>query len=160
MIYILVALKAEAQAFVDRYKLINYKNEVIKIIITGIGSKNMYDSTINIVKNLKKNDKIINIGICGANKKYKIGQLINGFKENITCVDFEVSNNANYNIVDMESSGFIEATKDIKDVYMYKIVSDHFEPRTIKKDKAKKLIFDKIDNIMKEVNENSSCNWS
>ena len=49
MIYILVALKAEAQAFVDRYKLINYKDEVMQIIITGMGSKNMYESTINII---------------------------------------------------------------------------------------------------------------
>ncbi len=160
MIYILVALKAEAQAFVDRYKLINYKDEVMQIIITGMGSKNMYESTINIIENLKIDDKIINIGICGASKKYKIGQLVNGFKENITCVDFEVSDKSKYNIVDMESSGFIEATKNIKNVYMYKIVSDNFEPKTVTKDKAKKLIFDKIDDIMKEVNENSSCNWS
>ena len=150
MIYILVALKAEAQAFVDKFKLKDYQNENISVIISGIGVENMKKETLNIVPKLNENDTILNVGICGANHKYKIGQLIDGSKDNITCVDYEVYND-NHEIVDMESAGFIEATKNIKNSYVFKIVSDHFEPNRVTKNKAKKLIFDKIDEIFKKV---------
>ena len=148
MIYILVALKAEAQAFVDKYKLLKYKNKDIHIIISGIGADNMKKTTENILKNIKSGDKLLNVGICGASKNYEIGQVIDGFEENITCVDYEISTKDKYEIVDMESSGFIEASKKFTNRYMYKVVSDHFEPKTVTKDKAKKLIFDNIDEIL------------
>jgi hypothetical protein len=53
----------------------------------------------------------------------------------------------------MESAGFIKATKDIKNSYIFKIVSDYFEPEKVTKDKAKQLIFNKIDEIMKEIGQ-------
>ena len=143
MIYIIVALKAEAQAFVDKK---------MDVIISGIGSKNMFETTSKIVDKMNHDDIILNVGICGASKKYKIGQLIDGFKENLTCVDYAVSNNNDYEIVDMESNGFKKATQYVKNKYIFKIVSDHFEPETITKDGAKKLIFDKIDKIMEKIN--------
>ncbi len=148
MIYILVALKAEAQAFVDKYKLQDYKNKDMQVIISGIGADNMYKSTAKILEILKDNDKLVNVGICGASKKYKIGQVIDGFKENLTCVDFEVSDANKYELVDMESDGFLKASLHVEDRNIYKIVSDHFEPKSVTKDKAKKLIFDKIDEIL------------
>jgi len=150
MIYIMVALKAEAQAFVDKYKLKNYKNGDISVFISGIGKENMQISTCQILKNFTNKDKIINIGICGASKNYKIGELIDGIKQRITCVDTQISSNK-FDIVDMESAGFLEATQNIQNRYIFKIVSDHFEPQTVTKDKAKKLIFDKIDEIMQRV---------
>jgi nucleoside phosphorylase len=152
MIYILVALKAEAQAFVDKFKLQNYKNENITLIISGIGKENMYKTTFDVLSNFKEDDFILNVGICGANHNYKIGQLIDSRKEHITCVNYEVSA-TKYNIIDMESAGFIKATKDIKNSYIFKIVSDHFEPNIVTKDKAKKLIFNKIGEIMKEIGQ-------
>jgi len=150
MIYIIVALKAEAQAFVDKFKLIEYKNEEIRVFISGIGKENMFNTTLNVVKNLQKYDRIVNVGICGANENYKIGQLIDSRKELITSVDYEVSE-AKFSIVDMESAGFLQATKNINNSYIFKVVSDHFEPHKVTKDKAKKLIFDKIDEIMREI---------
>ena len=153
MIYILVALKAEAQAFVDKYKLPKTKyNDEITIITSGIGSHNMFQATQKIVNNINENDIIMNIGICGASKKFQIGQLIDGLKENLTCVDNEISEMDKYELVDMESQGFIEATKDIKNRYIFKVVSDYFEPHKITKEKTKSLIFNVIDDINKIIN--------
>ena len=150
MIYIMVALKAEAQAFVDKYKLQNYKNSDISVIISGIGSLNMKNSTLKVLKNFKKDDIIINVGICGASKKYKISQLLDAREHDITCIDYE-ANDERFEIVDMESSGFIDATKDIKNSFIFKVVSDHFQPHKVTKDKAKSLIFNHIENIMQKV---------
>ena len=98
-------------------------------------------------------DILLNVGICGASKNYKIGQLIDGFEENLTCVDKEVDTKNEYELVDMESAGFIEATKNMKNIYMYKIVSDNFEPETVTKENTKKLIFDKLDEIMTRIGD-------
>jgi len=144
MIYIIVALKAEAQAFID-------KKIDAKIIISGIGANNMKEATQKIIKRMSKDDKLLNVGICGASKEYKIGQLIDGFEEEITCVDEAVSDKNKYKIVDMESSGFIKSSLHVENRYIFKVVSDHFEPQTVTKDGAKKLIFDKIDEIMEKI---------
>ncbi|MCK4737708.1 MAG: hypothetical protein KAT10_04040, partial [Sulfurimonas sp.] len=72
------------------------------------------------------------------------------FPNIITCKDSEVYED-NGNIVDMESFGFYSATKDIKNRYMYKVVSDHFEPSKVTKDKTKSLIFNVIEEVMKKV---------
>ena len=141
MIYILVALKAEAQAFID-------KKIDAQIIISGMGSQNMQKATQVVVDKMNKDDKIVNVGICAANKNYKIGQLIDGLKEKISCVDEALNDKNRYNIVDMESAGFLEASLHVENKYIFKIVSDHFEPHTVTKDGAKKLIFDKIDEIL------------
>lgn len=143
MIYIIVALKAEAQAFIDKK---------IPVFISGIGTKNMFDTTKKIVAMMKKNDVLVNVGVCGASKKYKIAQLIDAFEEEVTCVDEAIYDKNKYNIVDMESRGFLEASQNIQNRYMYKVVSDHFEPKTLSKDGVKKLIFDKIDEIMEKIN--------
>ncbi len=146
----MVALKAEAQAFVDKYKLKNYKNENISVFISGIGKENMQISTCQVLKNFTDKDKIINVGICGASKNYELGELIDGMEKKITCVDTQISEDK-FDIVDMESAGFLEATQNIQNRYIFKIVSDHFEPKSVTKDKAKKFIFDKIDEIIKRV---------
>jgi len=151
MIYIVVALKSEAQAFVDKFKLDKSKtNDNLSISISGIGSENMFQTTSSIVKNMNVDDSIVNVGICGASKKYKIGQLLDARDINLTCVEYEVAHNK-YDVVDMESKGFIDATKDIKNSYIFKVVSDHFEPSSVKKDMTKQLIFNKIDEIMETI---------
>jgi len=144
MIYILVALKAEAQAFID-------KKIDAQIIVSGMGSKNMQKATQVVVDKMNKDDKIVNVGICAASKNYKIGQLIDGFKEKIVCVDEAVDDKNRYNIVDMESAGFLEASLHVENRYIFKIVSDNFEPHTVTKDGAKKLIFNNIDKIMEKL---------
>ncbi|WP_324171609.1 hypothetical protein [Sulfurimonas sp.] len=148
MLYIICALKPEAQAFVDKYKLSKSKyNSKITIIISGIGKENMFNTTKIIAKKMTKEDIIINVGICAANKNYEIGQLIDGFKENLTCVDKPISDSGIYTLVDMESSGFIDATKKINNKYIFKVVSDYFEPHMVTKEITKKLIFNTIDDI-------------
>jgi len=142
MIYIIVALKAEAQAFIDKK---------MKVAVSGVGEKNMFEATSKIVKIMKNDDVLVNVGICGASKNYNIGQLIDGFKENITCVNEAISDKHKYDIVDMESTGFIKASLHVEHRYMFKIVSDHFEPKTVTKDGAKKLIFNNIDEIMEKI---------
>ncbi|WP_373072028.1 hypothetical protein [Sulfurimonas sp.] len=151
MIYILVALKSEAQAFVERFKLgIDKQNDKLSVVISGMGSENMFKATSEVVAKMKPEDTIINVGICGADKKYSIGQLFDANDINLTCVDHEVSDNT-YEVVDMESKGFIEATKSVQNKRVFKVVSDHFEPKSVTKDMAKKLIFEKIDEIMEKV---------
>ena len=154
MKYIITALKIEAQAFVDKYKLGKSKsNDEISIIVSGIGSSNMYNATTRTVALINDEDMILNIGICGASRKYSIGELIKiDFAKNIlTCVDAPINEENLYEAVDMESAGFIDATKDIKNRYMFKVVSDYFEPHKVPKEKTKKLIYDKIDEIMENL---------
>ncbi|MEA1893514.1 MAG: hypothetical protein U9N33_12510 [Campylobacterota bacterium] len=147
----MVALKAEAQAFVDKFKLNNYENDNIKIIVTGMGSSNMYDSTCRVVQGLENDDIIVNIGICGADIKFHIGQLIDAQKNTLTCSDTQVSKQGNYELVDMESAGFLKATLHVQNSYIFKVVSDHFEPRKVTKDRAKAVIFNVIDEIMEKL---------
>ena len=74
-------------------------------------------------------------------------------KHFITCVDEEVSQEL-YEIVDMESFGFYDALNgsvNEQNIYIFKVVSDHFEPHKVTKDKTKALIFKEIQNILKEV---------
>ncbi len=154
MIYVITALKAEAQAFVEKFKLTEYKNENISVLISGIGKENMYKTTLEVLKSFKDEDKIINVGICAADKRFAIGQLIDAREEPITCVDeaIDCRNSENqFSVVDMESRGFIEATQGLKNSFIFKVVSDHFQPNTVTKEGAKKLIFSNIDTIMKEI---------
>ena len=175
MLYIVTALKPEAQAFFEKYKLTKTKyenftlftSENIKLIISGLGVNNAKIATTAIIKKFKplQDDIFLNIGICGANKEYKIGELLEVssimyankkfiLNENssniITCKATEIDED-NYKIVDMESFGFYVATKDIRYRYMYKVVSDHFEPHNVTKDKTKSLIFNAIEEVIKRV---------
>lgn len=175
MLYMVIALKSEAQAFVDKYKLkkeklIGFSTFVgsdITIIVCGIGIANAKEATLCLVKNYKLNndDIFVNVGICAADKKYNIGQLLeigsieynnhtyvyNNLKESITCLNEEATDDK-YKIVDMESFGFYDALKDHKhNFYIFKVVSDHFEPSKVTKDSTKKLIFNVIDDILQRI---------
>jgi hypothetical protein len=174
LIYIVVALKAEAQAFVEKYKLIKskldgfvvYKNSDMLLIISSIGVEASRKATQTLINNydIDEKDIFINVGICGASKNYNIAELLYISKieyneiqytlkdkgEMITCVDKEMSDDI-YNIVDMESYGFYDAVihnPAIKTYHIYKIVSDHFEPSKVSKDGAKKLLADKLKEII------------
>lgn len=172
MTYIVTALKSEAQAFVDKYKLKkttlkNYTlffNDTIKIIISGIGVENTRLATQTLINHfdITDDDTYCNIGVCGANKNSSIGSLLKagtiihqGLSYNfddgitLTCVDEEI-NGGEYEAVDMESYGFYDAVVHnpaIKHFTIYKVVSDHFEPHTLNKDMVKSLIFKQLDNL-------------
>jgi hypothetical protein len=51
----------------------------------------------------------------------------------------------------MESFGFFEATSLVQNRYIYKVVSDHFEPQNITKDGTKKLLSAVVDEVLKKV---------
>jgi len=174
MLYIVTALKPEAQAFVDKYKLSKTKlrdfsvfyNDSIMLIVSGIGVQNSTLATQTLINyyDITDEDIYLNIGICGAEKKHEIGQLLeignvkhnnqlvtlkNKSKNTITCLDEEAKTNE-YEIVDMESFGFYDAvihSPAIKNFHILKVVSDHFEPQKVTKEGTKSLIFNAIDDI-------------
>lgn len=180
MIYIVTALKPEAQAFIDKFKFNKKKlgifyiftNERITIIISGLGVSKAKDATKLLIESFETSDKdiFLNVGICGASKSYDVGELIeissinyenknyllnSRNKSTIVCSKTEVSDYI-YELADMESFGFYEAvseSKKIKNSYIFKVVSDNFEPKNVTKEKTKALIFKHIQNILKEVND-------
>ena len=173
MIYIVAALKAEAQAFIDKYKLTKVKlanstifvNDNMTLIISNLGVTNARNATQTLINqfDITDDDIYLNIGICGATTSYEIGSLLEigslvydeiayEFKKerkSITCVDEAISENI-YEIVDMESYGFYDAVVHnpaIKNFHILKVVSDHFEPERVTKDGTKKLIFNVLESI-------------
>ncbi len=148
MLYIITAIAGEAIPLINTFKLkkdITYtkfdlfKNDEIKLIVTGIGKiKSSIATTYMLVKdNPRPGDHIFNIGICGSsNENYKVGQVFlinkitdasNGksfypetvFKHNLSeehliTFDKPVKKSKVTNLppclVDMEASGYYEAS--------------------------------------------------
>ena len=176
MRYIFTALKPEAQAFVDKYKLKKekfnnytiYLNDTIILIITGIGIQNMKKACEFIIQKYKphQDDLFLNIGICASRENNSIGTLVgigrlhyknlnflvnNHFKNSLTCLEFEARDNT-YPLVDMESYGFYDSIYNkYNNIYIFKVVSDHFEPENVTKEHTKSLIFNAIDNVFKKI---------
>jgi len=173
MHYIVTALKPEAQAFVDYFKLKKSKlndftifsNNNITLIIGGIGIEKARLATQTLINNfdITDDDIFINAGICAASRNYAVGELIacggvmyeeleyvfNSKKPIIHCVNDEASSETDP-LVDMESYGFYDAVVHnpaIKKFHIFKVVSDHFEPQKVTKEKTKSLLFNVIDNI-------------
>lgn len=174
MLYIVTALKPEAQAFVDRYKLGKktlgtfkiFQNSEITLIVSGIGINNSRSATQTLINHfdITDDDIYLNIGICGAKKSYKIGELLNISTIVYDGISYQLNKQQNrtiqslhveaitdeFDIVDMESFGFYDAvihSPAIKNRYILKVVSDNFEPQTVTKEKTKMLIFNAIDDI-------------
>jgi len=167
MIYIVTALKPEAQAFVERYKLQKSKlrdfsvfaNARMRLIVGGVGVDAARRATQTLIDfyDITDEDIYINIGICGGDGAYAIGELIEAgallyagqtyalpskTPHILACSDTEVSHDG-FRLADMESFGFYEAvslSKAIKRFYVFKVVSDHFEPQTVTKEGTKKLL--------------------
>lgn len=170
MLYIVTALKSEAQAFVDRYRLqksrvgnfTHFSNQEMHLIISGIGVANAREATQTLINHFDITDEDIylNIGICGANKSHNIGDILEigsivyeaqsytfeTLKATIYCLDSEACEDK-YEIVDMDSYGFYDAiihNPAIKNFSIIKVVSDHFEPQKVSKDATKKLLYSAI----------------
>ena len=80
MKYIVMALKSEVQALVERYKLHKsklrdytlFENEKMRLIISGVGVKNAMRATQTLIDfyDISDEDIYINLGICAASKEY------------------------------------------------------------------------------------------
>ena len=159
MIYLFVALKIEASAIINYYKLKkisfnHFENDKIYLKICGVGERNFL-SSLSLIKT-NKDDKIINFGICGAgNLSLKIGELINISKiqnsnknytlkksvnlKNLTLQSFanpiNDDKNLNCDVVDMEAFCFFEFFKNYEcDIKIIKIVSDYLDSEIPKKE--------------------------
>ena len=178
MIYIVTALKSEAQAFVDKFRLQKmnlatytlYTNDAMRLIVSGVGVDNARLATQMLINtyDLSDEDIFYNVGVCAAPSHHPLGTLLNigtvvydGIsypfdKEGITLQCSDTPQNTPQNTpleipVDMESFGFYDAVihnPAIKHFGIFKVVSDHFEPDTLSKDMVKSLLFQKIDEII------------
>ncbi|MDD2357050.1 MAG: hypothetical protein PHX13_03960 [Thiovulaceae bacterium] len=84
MLYITVALSAEARGLIDYFKLTRtytlpytmFENEQIKLIVTGVGIDNamMATSALLGLSPPSKTDLLVNLGICAAPKNFEIGE--------------------------------------------------------------------------------------
>ncbi len=84
MLYIIVALSAEARGLIDHFKLVRtytlpytmFESEQIKLIVTGIGFDNAMMATSALLGHCSpsKTDMLLNLGICAAPKNFEIGE--------------------------------------------------------------------------------------
>ncbi|DAB29208.1 MAG TPA: hypothetical protein CFH84_10840 [Sulfurimonas sp. UBA12504] len=184
MIYFVIALKSEAQAFVDKYKLskenahgfLLFKSANMRLIVSGMGVQNARFATQTLINlyDISDEDIFVNVGICGAEKSYAIGECltINAIEyenhlhrlthtqgKTISCVDTPILDGY-YELVDMESFGFFDAVMHspaIKNIYIFKVVSNHFEPQKVSRDGAKNLIFKAIGFIEEQLTHGDEC---
>ncbi len=156
--YIFVATKTEAQAFVELFGLKKNKrngytvyhdnSENIEVIVSGVGVANAANAA-KAFTSLKNSGAVYNVGIAAAPSKYpigsveKIGSILYHDKTitleagaTLQTLDTPCSEYKN-TLVDMEGFGFASILPDIT---LYKIVSDHFEPRNLTKEGVKNLI--------------------
>jgi len=173
LLYIVVALKAEAQAFVEFYKLKKstlagytlFYNENISLIVSGMGVTNARAATQALINayDITDEDIYLNVGICGASREYAVGSLLEigsvvyegieyTFAKDLLTIECrdEGVRESEAAVVDMESFGFYDAVVHnpaIQKFHILKIVSDHFEPERVSKDGSKMLIFKALNAI-------------
>jgi hypothetical protein len=173
MIYIQTALKPEAQAFVDYFKLKKSKlknytlfsNESIRLIISGMGVDAARAATQTLINHydIRDDDCYCNIGIAAASRNFALGELVlcggvnyrdieyRFLKENPLITTFDTAQEEICcELADMESFGFYDAVihnPAIKKFYILKVVSDYFEPQKVSKELAKSLLFAKMQTI-------------
>jgi len=162
MIYIFTATKSEAQAIVEHCKLKKNKNytfsffqsKTINLLVTGIGKELVQRSLENFFQTFQptQQDRFINIGITAAPKEFAIGTLhkvqtilfenkaITLDENGITLRTLLLPQNTPLNtFADMEAF-FIAQKLQNYSLEIYKVVSDHFDPSSVTKEKTKQLI--------------------
>jgi short-subunit dehydrogenase len=166
MIYILCALKIEADAIINEYSLQKiasniYKNSFLTLCITGVGKENVLInlSTFLAKQNITHEDIFINIGICAGDENYNIGSLYHiSHINDIAIADsgeklhtFEDEQNSTCNtLADMESLHVYNVLKRFKcenSLHVMKVVSDHFKPQSVDKNLVYSLINKNISSI-------------
>jgi len=86
MLYITVALSAEARPLIEHFKLTRtyalpytmFENEEVKLIVTGVGIENAMMATSAFLGHFppSSDDVFFNIGICAAPKSFEIGEAV------------------------------------------------------------------------------------
>jgi hypothetical protein len=162
MKYIFTATKTEAQAIVEYFKLkklsasplIAYGNNSLHVIVTGIGKEKVLHTLaiFDTHYTLLEDDSLCNIGIAAAPKKFPIGSLcpIEKLFYKDECLHLptkgeellsvtQPQNKQLQTLVDMEAF-FIAKHFMGKNLKIYKVVSDHFQPEVVTKEKTKQLL--------------------
>jgi len=184
MTYIITALLIEAKPIINHFKLkkemiddlIVYKNSDITLCITQVG----YDNALHVSRRFlylskpTKDDIVINIGVCAAPTEYKIGEvlLIDRVEFEEKSVTLHVTTDISLTTlkepqssylntpVDMEAYAIYEAGRnffEFNQIFFIKIVSDHFEPKSLNKNLLYALINRNINNISSLIKEFLIC---
>lgn len=168
MTYLITALDAEARPLIEHYRLKRdhslpytlYKNDDTLLLVSGMGKMNaaMAVSTLLGWRIPGDEDILMNVGVCGAPKSYKIGEalLIHQIIDNdrhyypdilythplqetsLICVDTPQSELSDYP-VDMESASVFKAASrffKLHQMAFIKIVSDHCTPESVTKEQV------------------------
>ena len=177
MIVFVTAIFSEAKALIEYFELqkvekkpfLIYQSDNIALIISGMGKINSAVATTYISQKYSIN-KIINIGICGANDtKKEIGSLysiksiidassskkfvISDMGETLYTFDKIIKDKKLVKrgvLVDMEAFGFYSAASkfvDKKDIKIFKIISDYLETSHIDNDFIYALVKSQMDTI-------------
>jgi len=167
MTLIHTALQSEAQSIIEYFKLTRdnsldikvYSNHEILVLISGIGKENTKTSLAKIFK-IFTIAKAINIGIAGcSDNTCNIGKIfcVNKQLNDINYMDLKTVDKAQTTndistttLFDMEGSYFQEACLDhleMKDIYIFKVVSDHLNDTIPSKEFVKQLIKKHIKSI-------------
>ncbi len=160
------ALQSEAQIFIERFraKKISSKPKIfisgeILIVVGGVG-KEALNSTLEIVFKNYKIEEAINIGIAGANSRdIAIGRLFCTYPAGeISLISNETPTTSTTlqepTLFDMEGEFFYHFCKDIKEIkaiWIFKVVSDYLESKILPKDFVKKLIQKRYQQIMESL---------
>lgn len=160
MTLIHTALLCEAQAVIERHKLkLVQKNPRVYIdgkiilLVSGIGKKNSLKNLEDIFKNYEIS-KALNVGIAGcSDTSIPIGSLFctNHNLPNIAYLSLKTVNTPKINqdehhpltLYDMEADHFLSVARNFlneKDIFIFKVVSDHLNDTIPSKDFVKKLM--------------------
>ncbi|MEA3523339.1 MAG: hypothetical protein U9R50_10215 [Campylobacterota bacterium] len=172
MTYIIVALLIEAKPLIKHYSLkridepdiLLFANEEILLCVTQVGYDNAFLTTQRLFqyRKAKECDIMINLGLCGAPKEYKLGSLLLidkiVYQKQISILDITIEHSCIESTllsvtqaqsstaktpVDMEADAIYRAVSDFMNPHQLlfvKIVSDHFKPESLTKNLAYGLI--------------------
>lgn len=179
MTYLITALDTEARPLIEHYRLKRdhslpytlYKNDDTVLLVSGLGKMNaaMAVSALLGWRVPADGDILMNVGVCGAPKSYKIGEalLIHQIIDNnrhyypdilythslqetsLICVDTPQSELLDYP-VDMESVSVFKAASrffKLHQMAFVKIVSDHCTPESVTKEKVIEQIASNLSTI-------------
>ncbi len=195
MIFLCFALKFEADPFIDFFNLkkvheINkvriYKSENITAVITGSGIINAAEGLSNIFARYykNKNDILINIGIAGGVREYKLGNIfiinkivgINNdeyyldvnphpFKEielkTILAKDIN-NHSSDKGVIDLEGEAYYRVAQNYvfqNNIHIIKIISDYKEDKKLDKAFVSNLIKENSKIIIDYINNLRQNNY-